>query len=481
MFYLIASVCLAALPLRPLVSAPPREPASAAWTLMIYGAADNNADGPILGFLQDIRENYQDDPQFQIVMFIDRSEQFSADASVLGEDFTGGRIYRVNAETVERLAGGDEFPEIRRDAEYEPNSADPENLRKFIRFTKANFPSERYGLLIYGHANGQDMCPDEESDAIMGIAELTSVVGEDEAVDFTALELCNMGGIEIAYQWRPGNGGFFTETLVAIPNAGPPLDWGRAFARIRSPGADGTLQDGCFDPAALSAADFGRLIVEEGGRGREEAARRHPEEAGRIAFEAVASYDLWAAEDVKVNLDALTVALVAHDAKEAFEAIRGPGPRGLTMNYVRDQVEEMPYFDLYDLCRRTAEQEDLAAEIRERARDVGEAVDTLVSASFAMPGLRGFEPGKNGVFVVFPDGDAAIGPALLRETVWSKHTWYTPGEPVGPAKGRAFGCWDWCKDGARPGNGEVENWFEMLDCWFDDPAAGPGGWNGYDW
>ncbi len=63
--------------------------------------------------------------------------------------------------------------------------------------------------------------PDDRTGSAMGIAEVTDKIGVKERVDFLALELCNMGGIEIAYQWRPGNGGFEADVLLAIPNAGP--------------------------------------------------------------------------------------------------------------------------------------------------------------------------------------------------------------------------------------------------------------------
>src|SRR5262245_49617938 len=82
------------------------------WTLLIYGAADNNADGPILEWLGTIREALDDDPGMAMVLFLDRSEGYSNDAKSLGEDFTGARLYEVHKSTAKRLAGGPEFPEI---------------------------------------------------------------------------------------------------------------------------------------------------------------------------------------------------------------------------------------------------------------------------------------------------------------------------------------------------------------------------------
>ena len=49
------------------------------------------------------------------------------------------------------------------DEEYEPDSADPDNIRRFIAFGKKHFPARNTGLLIYSHANGRTLCPDEES------------------------------------------------------------------------------------------------------------------------------------------------------------------------------------------------------------------------------------------------------------------------------------------------------------------------------
>jgi hypothetical protein len=47
--------------------------------------------------------------------------------------------------------------------------------------------------------------------------------------------------------------------LVAIPNAGPPLDWNRAFERVRSTGHASPSKAALLDPAKMSAEDLGRL------------------------------------------------------------------------------------------------------------------------------------------------------------------------------------------------------------------------------
>jgi clostripain len=327
-------------------------------------------------------------------------------------------------------------------------------------------PAKRYGLLIYSHANGQTMCPDEQSHHDMGIAELTDVVSEQQSVDFLALELCNMAGIEIAYQWRPGNGGFSANVLVAIPNAGrrsTGIAPSPAFAR---PGHATKAEGPCLDPAIMTEEDFGRLVIEEGENGRRETAKRRPERAGH---EAAACYDLHAAEDVKHAVDAFAVALAKGKGQgrplRAARSRRSPGRdelhgRRARPARLRRSLRSLP---------RAAECERLDTASRAAARQVMEEVDQFVIASFGMSAYEGFSPGQNGVFLMFPDGDLEGKGAFGSTRLWSQCTWYTPGKGRGSNE---YGHWAWCKDGATESNGVVENWFELLDSWFDQGDGG---------
>jgi clostripain len=441
--------------------APARSDPLRPWTVLVYGGADNNADGPILEFLDQVRKAVDDDPGIELLLLIDRSAGYSDDAEMLGADFAGARLFRLRRDSAERLSGGEFFPELDGDEDAELDSADADNLRRFIAWGKHGFPARRTGLLIYSHASGRTMCPDEESGRDMGIPELTEVLRAEHSLDFMALELCNMGGIEIAYEWRPAPGRFGAEVLLAIPNAGPPLDWDRAFARIRSPGHERSPLPGPFlDPARMTAADFGRLVIEEGRRGRERAMGQRPE---RVKHEAAGCYDLRQAKAVKQAVDALAVALAGSDSKEVFCEMRGPGPIGDAMNYDGDG----PLVDLYDLCRRAQDCDALDDEVRARAKDACAAVDAFVLASFGMSAYAGFEGGRNGVFIVLP---------MNAPGRWKNFTWYTPLARVEGGKDHAG--WSFLADGATPADGAVANWFELLDSWFD-AADDAGGVNGY--
>src|SRR5262245_33898253 len=280
------------------------------WTILVYAAVDNSADEPFIYFTEQVRRALDDDPGVELVLFIDRNKKHRKLTTFLGDDFSSTRLYRIKNYAVERLSGGTHFPDITKESDVNLNSADASDLQRFIAWGKESFPAERYALLVYSHANGRAMCPDERSGDQMGIAELTEKIGVKDRVDFMALELCNMGGLEIAYQWRPGNGRFEADVLLAIPNAGPPLDWDRAFQRIRSPG-HASKAGPALDPAKMTAVDFGKLVIEEGLRGRQ--ASEKP--GGRGSRESAGCYDLRKAGEVKKAVDALAVALSKTESK----------------------------------------------------------------------------------------------------------------------------------------------------------------------
>ncbi len=418
-----------------------------AWTILLYGAADNSADGHFIEFTDKVRRAIDDDPGIELVMFIDRNERHAKRPTFLGEDFTSTRLYRIKKDSVERLSGGAHFPELTKDNDVNLNSADASTLQRFIAWGKANFPAQRYGLLIYSHADGRTMCPDARTGSEMGIPEVNDKIGVKDRVDFLALELCNMGGIEIAYQWRPGNGGFEADVLLAIPNAGEPLDWDRAFSRIRSPG-HATTAGPALDPGKMTAADFGKLVIEEGYRGRQ----AYEKPGGRGSKESGGCYDLRKAGEVKKAVDAFAVALAKSQSRDLLVELRKGSSESRLISYSNDRSNA----DLYDLCRRVAASDRFPKPVRSAANDVMKSLQGFIISSFGMSSYQQFEAGKNGVFIVLPSGNP---------NSWKHYQWYTPNKGVG----ENYGNWSFLKDGATPGNGVVENWFELLESWFNVP------------
>ena len=92
---------------------------------VVWAWEGNNADGPILEFLERVVTAIDDDPGIELLLLIDRSEEYYSGPSLLGEDFTGARLYRLRKEACERLAGGAEFPELTLQNDVELDSLRP--------------------------------------------------------------------------------------------------------------------------------------------------------------------------------------------------------------------------------------------------------------------------------------------------------------------------------------------------------------------
>src|SRR5262249_17023303 len=117
------------------------------WTILVYGAVDNSADGGLIALLDKMRQAIDDDPRIELLLFIDRNRKPGKGATYLGDDFTTTRLYRLRKNSAERLSGGAEFPEITLNKDAKLNSADATSLGRFIAWGKAHYSARRYGLM----------------------------------------------------------------------------------------------------------------------------------------------------------------------------------------------------------------------------------------------------------------------------------------------------------------------------------------------
>jgi hypothetical protein len=110
----------------------------AAWTILVYMAADNglseNADLDI-----EQMEFAERDLGVQVIVEIDRDE-YSADPTAHRYEIRRDPAAGIGSETVGDLG--------------EINSADPASLTSFIRWGVKNYPADRYALVIWSHGSG---------------------------------------------------------------------------------------------------------------------------------------------------------------------------------------------------------------------------------------------------------------------------------------------------------------------------------------
>ncbi len=458
-----------------LASAPLRQPPTP-WTVMIYGGVDSTAESYILPHLAALKDASRAGLTGEVVLLMDRVKGASNDKKILGADFDDTRLFRLVEGAWERVEGGAEFPEISLSSTYEADTGDPRTLKKFIRFAKREFPAKRYALLLFGHGESRSACPDTSSECAdsgefedpLFTAEITEGLTRHEAVDVLWVDVCSFGGIENAYQFRPGPDRFHAQVMVTSASLSSPAPMARVLRHC------GIIQWSKKHEAAPNAAAFGKAAL----NAISDSLEQRTPITQRVERESWGCYDLRKAEAVKGAVDRLAVAIIEADGRKVVEDIRGWDDDPLTLNYLykTDPIRwvSSAHFDLYDLARRIRDDARLSQAIREAAGDVARNVDAMVLASVGMDDYSGFEPGKHGLYIIFPGGVAEIGGS----PAWSFFRWYHPSDQR--TLRAAFGNYDWCRDGATPGNGQVENWFELLDSWFDVNDEN-GGMNSYRW
>ena len=442
---------------------------TADWTVLVYAAVDNDWEEPFMRDIRKMRKGLKGVKGVEVVLLIDRSPDYSRDKRALGEDFSDTRLYRLTGGEAERLGGEPELAGLTESSELDLNTGDARTLRDFIRYGKRAHPAERYALWCVSHGEGPMSCPDETTEDILFTAELTDVLGEEDSVDLLGFDACLMASVENAYQWRRREGAFGADFLVASAPLSSSWPYEEIFAGLKKRPKSGE---------GFTASAFGERLVDElkdqitGGRSDEHGLERDLQTWG--------SFDLGEVAAAKRDLDLLAAQLWKDEAKDELLQLRGSGLEAPTFVYVwpeRNANRDMPNVDLAHLCERITKDKSFSKEARSLADDAAKSAKAVVSSSFGLKHYEGFREGEHGLYLIFPEGDTKT---RRGKTYWSRMGWYNALELEGDEDG--YGKYAWCMDGAEPANGEVENWFELMDAWFDiSGSEDPGGSNGYAW
>ncbi len=482
------------------------------WTIMVYLDADNDLENLAMEDVDEMLEGYNDLQGLDLIVLIDRIDDYSDNENTLGQDFSDTRLYRITKDLFTRLDGGTKFPEITKSSNHEANMGDAGTLKKFIDYCKSYYPADNYGLILWNHGDGvlgrypnkkstinnlpRAICVDNSNgDDVLFMGEITDEFTSTEHIDLLGFDACFMGSVEVAYQFRPGNGSLEADIMVASS----PEEWGYGWKynsileRIKAGNGNngeqveiaGSGTELYYDPdpnasQSLTALTLGEIIVEE---------QYDSIERLNIEDQSLSCYDLSYIEDVKNAIDALAVSLSANDEKDDLETVRGYlGSANLATYYFRTNREidwlNFPFFDLYNLCKRIKNEESgtsFHSDITENnglAENAMTAVDDLVVYSFAGSDFPNIENGKTGIHIVFPDGDRQYNGSNHWEYQW----WYNAIDTnLEYETGHLYGKLSWCIENATQGNGVVENWFELLDSWFDENNDSDGGLNAYQY
>jgi clostripain len=459
--------------------------------VLIYGAVDNDWERPFMKDIAGMRRGLEGVEGMEVILLIDRAPRYSRDEKALGADFEDTRLFRLTGGVAERLDGEPQLPGITLTSTLELNTGAASTLRDFIRFGKERYPAKHYAVWFVSHGEGPHSCPDETDDDELFTAELTDVLSERDSIDIIGFDACLMAGAENGYQWRRAPGKFGADFLIAAAPVSSSWPYEDIFKSLRteSKAIEASASSATIGNVAtegLSAAAFSAHIVEALRAQIEEG--RSGDRGLELDLQSWGAFNLAAVGEAKVRLDALAVQLWKDNAQEELLSMRGSGIEAETFVYVwpeRGANIHMPNVDLTHFFERVAGNKAFSDEARALAKGSIEVADRAVTASFGMSHYKGFEAGRHGLYFIFPEGSTLDDKGA---TYWSRTGWYSPilAAPLaeGEKRGRdaGYGGYTWCSDGATAGNGKVENWFELMDAWFDKPTAeNPGGANGYVW
>lgn len=462
----------------------------AAWTVMFYIGSDNDLERNLLSDLAEIKAGFRGG--MNMIVLVDRSSGYYTSEEPFGENFSGIRVYKLSNGKYVRLTDFSFIPENT----AEQNSADGKLLSDYISYCKDKFPAEYYALHMGSHGEGvrsgafsdrnESIIYSQRNNDWIYTAEFTDKLTKEDSVDIFLLDACYMGNIEFIYQIRKGNGGFSADYVVASSHEiwGRGWDYESIFKRIKTGSSIETSDKSqltgrnkvIFGQSEMSPLNFGELVMEE---------IYDTVIVKASYYHAISFYETEKALDVKNAFDELSVLL--SDYKEDITSIRGSGMLNQSdiVHYFRADNEKLaesmwfnfPFFDLYDFCRKIYER-NLNDYITSASLEVMNAVDSLIILSMADSAYGdNFTVNKNGVSFFFPDGDRIYE----KSKSWKGQSWYNSIDLSEAGSKSKYGKLLWCIDNAVPGNDKVENWFELLDSWFDDSNDDDGGLNYYKW
>ncbi len=446
------------------------------WTVMIYSAGDRNLSRQLMEDLAEIKSGTNNN--MTIIALADNTYNTNTSFS---EAFSGTRLYQIYNNDARRLSGGDILPEITLGEDVNINTGDADTFRRFIKFCKTYYPAKKYAVFVGSHGIGvaeekvsrSETFSDGEPQKAMAVdgsassdwiftAELTDAFDYDEPIDLFVLDCCNMGFAEIAYQYRPDNGSFNTKYMVAS---------------LPQQIANGLCYSDIFSNVTptMSASDFGKLILQKQ-QAIMTAQLETTEHGGWPAdIQSMALYDCSKVEKLKKEIDKTVPYLGGTQGSFIMQQAAAK-----SCGYWKSASDHLNYdymYDVYNLFNAMSDMTNyLSAEARQLCLNVALAADEMVISSYSVTTNQEkysmFENDKCGLAIFFP----------YYQFSWQSTLSYNSIDiPSLGLNKNGYGNFAWCIDGCEPSDNIADNWFELLDSWYDTTNDESGGLNYYQY
>lgn len=187
------------------------------WTILIYMSADNNLEAAAMSDIWEMETSSLDTQKVTVLFLVDRSSAFDTSNG----NWSGGRLYELktgrknndysiisNQKCCSNLS-----LEIGTETEIDMSSR--YTLQEILKYTKANYPAEHTGLIIWGHGSGwrsdnaveesKGFSHDGTSGKSMSLIDLHKAISEgceNRKLDFVGFDTCFGGEMEVFFELK---------------------------------------------------------------------------------------------------------------------------------------------------------------------------------------------------------------------------------------------------------------------------------------
>ena len=165
---------------------------SANWLLLFYMCCDIEWEIHASDSLHELESGYTPG-NVEVVLMIDRHPGYDQSTG----NWSEARYYHLSPGNDPMVIESELIQSL-----GEKDMGDPINLRNFVTWGIDNYPADKIALILFGHGTAlSGMCYDYSSDYSQLTLDEVQQAMSGIHVDLLATESCNMGVLEIAYEW----------------------------------------------------------------------------------------------------------------------------------------------------------------------------------------------------------------------------------------------------------------------------------------
>lgn len=200
------------------------------WTFMIYMAADNELEAAALLDINELEAAEAVSDNLRIIVLIDKNGNGETDLHKVDTIYQIENDKKNTLEIISKKLNYKGFGFNQNDNSIEIDTSSSDTLESFIDFVKAKYPSENYGLIMWGHGTGyknsgiqkqltKGFAVDDTSENYMSTVDFGKAI-KDKGLSIIGFDTCFGMLLEIAYEIKDS-----AKYIIGSPSLVPASGW----------------------------------------------------------------------------------------------------------------------------------------------------------------------------------------------------------------------------------------------------------------